>query len=372
MKPKVLCFFNMASIYRENIYTKMDEELKCDFIFGPVDHNIVPFNFEKLNGFKKLMPRKYILSDKLFYEPGSLKFIKKGSYDVLIMTGDTHSLTTWSILLFGYITHFKIILWTHGYYGSEKFLTKLIRKFMYSMAYKLFLYGNHAKHLLIENHIVPARKITVIYNSLNYDLQLPLRKQITNDPIYQDHFDNNGYNIIFLGRLNKYKRLDMLIHIIYELKQKGYKCNATLIGDGPELANLEFLVSEMNLKENIWFYGACYDEKKLATLIFNADICVSPGNIGLTAMHCMMFGTPVITHNNFQNQGPEFEAVVEGKTGAFFEENNTVSLLDVTLSWLTHYGKDRVAIRNNCYEIMDTKFNPNFQIATIKKVIQDC
>ena len=58
-------------------------------------------------------------------------------------------------------------------------------------------------------------------------------------------------------------------------------------------------MENLNLQDQIWFYGACYDESKLGELIFNADLCVSPGNVGLTAVHSMGYGTPVITHNNF-------------------------------------------------------------------------
>lgn len=57
-----------------------------------------------------------------------------------------------------------------------------------------------------------------------------------------------------------------------------------------------------------------------AELIYNADLCVAPGNIGLTAMHAMMFGCPCISHNDFSWQMPEFEAIVPYKTGNFLKE----------------------------------------------------
>lgn len=39
--------------------------------------------------------------------------------------------------------------------------------------------------------------------------------------------------------------------------------------------------------KNVWFYGSCYDEQTNAELIYNADMCVAPGNVGLTAIHAM-------------------------------------------------------------------------------------
>ena len=60
--------------------------------------------------------------------------------------------------------------------------------------------------------------------------------------------------------------------------------------------------------------GECYSEETNAKLIYNADLCVAPGNIGLTAIHVMMFGCPAITHNDFKWQMPEFEAIKSMET----------------------------------------------------------
>ena len=44
---------------------------------------------------------------------------------------------------------------------------------------------------------------------------------------------------------------------------------------------------------------------------------VSPGNVGLTAIHSLSYGTPVLTHNNFNNQMPEVESIQPGFNGYF-------------------------------------------------------
>ena len=62
-------------------------------------------------------------------------------------------------------------------------------------------------------------------------------------------------------------------------------------------------------------YGETFDEAEISKLLNHADLCVSPGNVGLTAMHALAYGVPVATHNDFKNQMPEFEAITPGKTG---------------------------------------------------------
>ena len=133
-------------------------------------------------------------------------------------------------------------------------------------------------------------------------------------------------------------------------------------------AQLEFLASDLGLKEKVWFYGALYDEKKIAEFLYNADICVSPGNVGLTDMHAMTFGCPVISHDNFPLQMPEFEAIEPGKTGAFFKEDDTDSLAEAIRNWMANCG-DREAVRQACYKVIDEKYNPHVQIRIIKDII---
>lgn len=108
--------------------------------------------------------------------------------------------------------------------------------------------------------------------------------------------------------------------------------------------------------------------KKNAELIYNADLCVAPGNVGLTAMHTMVFGTPVISHNNFPWQMPEFEAIHPGETGDFFEMDNVDSLARTINQWFDS-GKSREEVRHACYHEIDTQWNPKFQIEVIKNLL---
>lgn len=178
---------------------------------------------------------------------------------------------------------------------------------------------------------------------------------------------NDNPNLIFIGRLTAVKRLDLLIEALAMLKEQGKMFNLTLIGDGTERQSLQQLAKVKEVESQVWFYGACYDERTNAELIYNADLCVSPGNVGLTAMHVMMFGTPVVTHNNFSHQMPEFESIHSGITGGFFVQNDVDSLVDCILKWFeTHKGK-RDEVRKACYKEIDTQWTPEFQMSVIRK-----
>ena len=206
----------------------------------------------------------------------------------------------------------------------------------------------------------------VIHNSLDYNTQLNIRNNLTPSSIFTNHFNNSNSNLIFIGRLTKVKKLDLLLDAIKILKDKGCEYNITFIGNGSEKEFLQKRICELELDNNVWLYGTCYDEIINAELIYNADLCVAPGNVGLTAMHTMVFGTPVLTHGDFKWQMPEFEAIIPNKTGSFFEKDNVNDLADKIELWFKNNKNKRDIVRKFCYDEIDTSWNPYFQLKVLK------
>ena len=367
MHHSKIVFFNRSAVhYRERIYCLMDKELDIDFYFGDSrPGEIKSFDYTGLKGFKKLL-KNIIIREPIYWQIGVISLAFK-PYKVYITPGDIWSISTWITLVLCRMFGKKVILWTHGWYGKETWLKRIIKKIHFLLANEILLYGGYAKRMMINQGINP-NKIHIIYNSLDYDKQLSIRKTKLNENIFVQHFNNENKNLIFIGRLTKIKCLEISLLALFLLKQKGVTYNITFIGDGEMKTDLSVLAQEMHMTDNVWFYGECYDEHLLAKLLFNADLCVSPGNVGLTAIHSMSYGTPVITHNNFAYQMPEFEAIIEGETGAFFTQNNIESLSVTIAKWFS-LSIERQQIRKQCYEVIDTKYNPYIQISIIKKII---
>jgi len=359
---KTLCFLNYPSHYRENIYLALEKELNCDFVFG----NLGNSNIKKIekNKFKNpyvLLQTKYLFKS-INYIKGGLKYCFK-PYNKYLLTGEYYCITVWLQLILNLFLGKKTYLWTHGWYGNEGFFKKIIKKTFFGLSSGVFLYGEYAKEKMIENGFKES-KLHVIFNSLDYTNQLKHRKQLTKNNVFLDKFTNRNPTLIFIGRLTKVKKLEQVITAKINCKTAF---NLVFIGNGEEKENLENLVTKHDIKHTTWFYGACYNESELASLIYNADICVSPGNVGLTAMHSLMYGTPVITHNNFANQMPEFESIVENETGFFFEENDIESLSKVIEQSLAKITVNKEFYKQKCYEVIDKFYNPNYQMSIFKK-----
>lgn len=363
---KLLQINNIASHYRSAVFRLIDRELGADFIFGDKVGDIRPMDYSLLSNHVTVVHNVFL--KHAYYQKGVLSSLRR-DYDTYLITGEYRCITTWLLLLcIKLMPSKKSYLWTHGWLGKEYGVKRLVTKFFFSLADGVFVYNNRSRQLMIEGGIA-SRKLTTIYNSLDYDTQLTIRKTLRPSDIYEQHFCNNHRTMIFIGRLTRVKRLEWLIEAIYILSNRGKKYNLVLIGDGADRERLENIVMNKGLSSSVWFYGASYDEQKNAEFIFNADMCVSPGNVGLTAIHAMMYGCPVISNDDFDHQMPEFEAIQKGRTGDFFHNGDVDSLADTISCWFQSPDCQRENIRQACYHEIDSKWTPNNQLSILKSLL---
>lgn len=363
---KTCLVYNYAQHYRKGIFKELDSGLNCDFYFGDKMDDVKKLDYKELEGFKGELTNIKLVGP-FYWKKGVIQLLKK--YDNYIFLGEYYCLSTWLFLLLSFFLKNKIILWTHGWYGNESLLKKIYKKIFFYLGDEILLYGNYAKNIMIKEGF-KSEKLKVIYNSLDYNSQCQVRVKLKETKVFEEHFKNDLPTILFIGRLTKVKKLDHILKAQKALKDKGQPVNVVFIGKGVEEENLEKIVKEFKTEKLTWFYGPCYDEGQIGNLIFNADICVSPGNVGLTALHSMVYGTPVITHDDFALQMPEFEAVLKGETGDFFKNNNINSLIKTIDEWLV-IKKNRSEIREKCFKRIDDFFNPSYQFKIIKNVLNE-
>ena len=360
---KLCLIYNYAQHYRTSIFKLIDNEFDCAFVFGDSMSDVKKMDYSLLKGDVTEVQNKQCCG--AIFQKGVLSFLRK-KYDAYIMLGETRNISTW---LFALLSKFyprkKVYFWTHGWYGKESAVERIVKRLFFKLADGIFLYGNYARELMIKEGF-NKEKLFVIHNSLAYDEQLKVRKMLQASDIYVTHFGNNAPNLLFVGRLTAVKKLDMILQAVAKNKSKGIEQNITFIGGGEKKEELELLAKDLGIEKNVWFYGPCYNEVELGNLIYNADVCVSPGNVGLTAMHSLVFGTPVITHDYFPLQMPEFEAIKEGETGSYFKYDDTDSLAKKINEWFaSNHVRDE--IRKKCMEEIDKYWTPYYQIDVLKK-----
>jgi glycosyltransferase involved in cell wall biosynthesis len=309
------------------------------------------------------------------WQAGLIGQVIRSRSDVFIFLGQINFLSTWVAIVVARIMGKKTYFWTHGVYGNEGFIKKSIRVAFYKLANGVFLYGEYARGLLA-SYGVDRQRLHVIYNSLDYEQQRHLREekqpslaQTVRRTLFGEDSEGTPY-IVFVGRLTAIKRLDLLIEAVWRINEEmKVPVNCLIVGEGPEHESLAELARTLGIEHSVKFFGECHDENVLSELVYAADVCIAPGNVGLTAMHSLVYGTPVITHGDACWQMPEFEAITEGVNGGFFEKGNAQDLAEKTNEWLNRCVHARSEVRYACFKVVDEKYNPANQAHLIAEVI---
>ena len=366
---------NVFPHYRKSIWKILLESPYYNLkIFYGLNNNIGLFSPSIINTFsaensKNIIGIKnyWFLKKYLLWQGGILKKIILSNFDCIILLGDVATLSTWILILLSKIKNKKIILWSHGIYGNENLIIKNIRLFQLSLGDELLIYGERAKGLLLK-YGFEDKNIKVVFNSLDYDYQKVLfndLKSKTTSKKFDYFLDNKLPTIFFIGRLTKEKKIFQLFEAFNLLNKKLHRYNLLIIGEGPERKSLEKSYYQLIKERKVHFYGPEYDEIKIAYHIFNSDLCVSPGNVGLTAIHSLTYNTPVITHDNFKNQMPEAEIIINGVNGYLFKEDDVFDLSQKIELWF-----DKNHLGYNHRKLIDEKYNPHYQSQIITNAIQ--
>lgn len=369
--PAVAIIYTHFPHYRAPVFNTMNESAEFNFSFYYDPRGIdwtIPSGSQEQSHFE-VRTRRF---GPFRWQWGAILLALKGQHDAYIFLGNPYILSTWIASLILRIRRQPILFWSHGWIKQERGLQKTIRNSFYCLSNTLLVYGNRAKQIGLENGFDHSR-IDVIYNSLDYPLHARTRELIKEDQ--QTHKnDTNRKKSYFLSvtRLVAHVRLDLAIEAMTHMPTD---VDLVIVGDGPERLSLEAMVREK--KVNAIFLGAVYDERQLAELFMNAVAVVSPGKIGLLAIHSLTYGTPAITHNDFDRQMPEVEAISEGSTGGFFQFGDSVDLARVMSKYLD--GQDdvngRKALEQKAINQIKGQYTPEAQVrlisASLNRLLQN-
>lgn len=371
-------FTNIAPLYTRPLWIELSSSGEVEYTFyssrngfsGIKTIDIKESDLFPSGIFKWRFLRNVYAGNLLVFQFGVILKFLFSKYDAFVLSGEMHILSNWIAGIICKIRRKPLLIWGHGIYGDESSLKKILRLWFYKLADYQLLYGERARKLMIGAGFDPGRLVTV-FNSLDYKYHSHLYERTDRDDLR--HLKNELFPncfdkpvIVFIGRLTKEKKLSYLLEAVHLSKSKGNSYNCLIIGNGPEMNSLKRQSDVLGMADNVCFYGPCYDEEVNARFLILAECCVSPGNVGLTAIHAMSFGTPVITHDNMANQGPEAEAIRPDETGFFFEENNPVSLSETIDKLIT---KGKAGMEAKCREEVYDKWNPAKQASSFNHVV---
>ncbi len=311
----------------------------------------------------------------LSWQPAAVKAVIQHRPNVVIAQGSPYELTAWMLTILGRIYGIPVLLWTHGLQGEEAGVKWRVRSWLFRLSRGLLLYGDHAKRLLIAKGFAEDR-LHVIYNSLDDRQQVAVSERIT--PADCETFRRSlgimesERLICFTGRLQPVKRLPWLLHAIHLVVQQGRSVHLALVGDGSERPMLTSLAVELGLTRFVHFLGATYDESRLGLVLSASDLAVVPSGAGLSVMHALGYGTPVLLHDKVEEHFPEWEAVKEGETGWFYRYDDLSDCAEKVIDALFPISC-KPAMAAACRSVIRSRYNTSTHADLfVKSIAQHC
>ena len=370
-RPRVAVVYHFFAHYRKPIVERLARSEVADFVFFGDDHDyessIKAATFSKEVKFR-FCPTKKILRS-VMWQFGVLRISFSNEFDQIIFLGNPFWLATWVAAIVARLMGKRVVFWSHGFLSPPQGVKGMIRRIFFCLAQTHLFYGRWAKQHAIALGWDP-QCLHVVGNSLNLETQKTERSKVTTEKVEElrkNLFRNPLHPIAFCScRLLPSKRLDLLISALGLLYKDGVPVNVLIVGDGPCRSDLEKLARDSSIDAH--FTGACYDDELLASYITASDITVSPGFVGLTAIHSMTFGVPVISHSTMGKQAPEAEAIIPGITGNFFTLGDVADLARVIGLWLRR-DKGKAETCAAWIAIVERFWSPTFQQEAIERAV---
>jgi|CXWL01.1.fsa_nt_gi glycosyltransferase involved in cell wall biosynthesis len=369
-RARILVVYQYIALYRIPVFEEMarSEEFEFEFLSGTEGRGETPKLATRAQleaaPFPWMRTRNTWLPGGLLWQWSVLPALMNTRYDGVVFLGDPHYLSTWVAAIAARLIRKPIFFWTIGMHRPDQGLTRIVRNLWHKLPRLVLVYGEYAKSLMVMGGLATER-IAVIGNSLDFEEQSHIFEGITKAPPLRPSVPL----LIAIGRVTARRQLDKLIEAVALLTAQGVEVRARIIGDGSARLALENLANKLGVAASVEFLGAIYDETIIARHMYEADLCVVPGIIGLGAIHAHSYGTPVITCGDWAIQAPEAEVIVPDKTGGFCRWDDAKSVAEAIQAWLSE-DREREQVRRECRAAVAQRWTPVRQRELIETAIR--
>ena len=177
-----------------------------------------------------------------------------------------------------------------------------------------------------------ADRISVVHNGVDAQL-LATQPPGIRDP---------DPTVLYLGRLEQYKRVDLLIRAMGRIRDAGDDARLTIAGDGRHAPALKRLSRELDLGDRVHFAGRVSEEAKRSLMerAWLHAITSTKEGWGISVIEAAACGTPTIASDTPGLR----DAVVHNETGVLVRHGDVNALADAIRTVLADRARlDRLA-----------------------------
>jgi glycosyltransferase involved in cell wall biosynthesis len=225
----------------------------------------------------------HLFSGKTYFcvQYGFLRWLEQFQPRLLIVEANPRYLSTPAAIQWMHYRHRPVIGWGLGAPKAGQ-TEKLLRKKFLDSLDGIIAYSQAGAQQYIDTGMSPER----VFVAPNAVASRPQHQPV----LRAAEFFEGKASVLFVGRLQERKRLDILLQACARLPFH-LQPRLTVVGDGPDRSRLEAL--SHSIYPDAHFAGAMHGEQ-LEPFFAEADLFVLPGTGGLAVQQAMAHGLPVI------------------------------------------------------------------------------
>ena len=337
-------------------------------------------NIDGIEHFKLFTIKGSVSSSKrealFIITPNLFKKLYQFKPDVIFAEGAANIFNN-LLFIFPFAKIFKIpIIWhtsgeleNYPYKGLSKIYRKLVRQL--ELRSEIFLSYSSLGLRYAKNIGLNTSRCKLAVNNIDTDkvkekivANIEEAEKIKNSPIFKGKF-----LYLFVGEIEKDKRLDLLLHAYLQVLTKTENVHLIIIGEGYEKNNIMALAESLGIENEITFTGKIIE--KVNAYFQCSDVFVLPGRGGLAIPQAMINGLPVICGIA---DGTEWDFVIDGVTGyriRTFEDSIVINQLVEKMNLLKSNYQLRASMARNAVDLVNKKYNINSFVNSIYEAVLD-
>lgn len=264
------------------------------------------------------------------WQPALLEAVRDPWADVVVLSWNTRYVQLAMALVEARLRRRALVLWGHGYSKRFNYWRHQTRNWFGRAADACITYSEGIRVRLGEEGIDP-NKIFCAPNALDGG---PLQEHrhywlghTEELRALQDRLGlEPGRVLLFVSRLEPDKRVDLLLQAFSMLAPRVPRLQLVIVGGGTEREKLQQHAQALGVAGRSLFLGAVYDERVLAGIFASANVFVYPVAVGLSILHALNYGLPVITSDNPDCHNPEFDVLTPGENSVLYRHDDVGDL----------------------------------------------
>lgn len=322
---------NVIPQYREDMYRRLIDNygenlhIYCQKSIPGMNLNLV---HNKFNDNITIVNTLSLKKEKLSWQ--ILPIYKLfNEYDVIYFYGNPRVLSNvfWASLF--KLLGKNIVIWGQYHTAGANKLMEKFRLTWWKLFDYIFLY-TEKEATAYKARFPEVRLVSGMNNGLNLSEIDYAANKYAGSRLDEWKKDNNliGKTILLsCARLDAKNKFNIFLPVLKKLVKDYPNLIWCVIGNGDEEQSLKNIANELGIDGHITWLGAIYDQEDLAPWFLSSALLLHPGSIGLSLIHAMSYGLPVLTHDNIEMQMPEIAALENNVNGFLFKENNTASMV---------------------------------------------